>query len=141
MKQEDKELLLKDLCCRLPYGVKVKTTSRESKNRIVYLTEDNIFHLTNGWWSECKPYLFPISSMTEEQCIKLFEILGMGVNSNYGGDYVKINDVTGITFFFESGRDIETVMKAIDYLNSIHVDYRGLIPKGLAIDATGLNIY
>lgn len=61
MIQEHKELLLKDLCSRLPYGVKVNITSRESKNRVVHLTEDNICHLTSDWWSECKPYLFPPS--------------------------------------------------------------------------------
>ena len=112
MKQEEKDLLLQDLCARLPYGVKVKIASRESKNRIVHLTEDNICHLTNGWWSECKPYLFPLSSMTE----------GQKTEWNYIDYYADHHE-------------------AVDWLNKNHFDYRGLIPLGLAIDCTNLNIY
>ena len=120
MKQEEKQLLLVDLSARLPYEVKVKITSRDSKNRIVYLTEDNICHLTIGWWSECKPYLFPLSSMTEEQ------------REEYH------------SFFVQSQRDFITpnnAVKLFDWLLKNHFDYRGLIEKGLAIDCTNLNIY
>ena len=116
MTQEDKDLLLQDLCARLPYGVKVKITSRESKNRVVHLTEDNICHLTSGWWSECKPFLFPLSSMTEEQ-----EKECQQIKHSYYYD-----DDSFVLF---------------DWYNKNHFDYRGLIDKGLAIDATGLNVY
>lgn len=116
MTQEHKELLLKDLCSRLPYRLKVKIISRESKNRIVYLTEDNICHLTNGWWSECKPYLFPLSSMTEEQHLELLRTC-FGGNASF------------------------PTLASYDWLNKNHFDYRGLIDKGLAIDATNKNIY
>lgn len=120
MTREDKELLLKDLCARLPYGVKVNITSKESKNRIVHLTADNICNLTSGWWSECKPYLFPLSSMTKEQKKEYAHILVMSSN-------LACSQLIG-----------ETTQ---DWFNKNHFDYRGLIPKGLAIDATGLNIY
>jgi hypothetical protein len=59
-----------------------------------------------------------------------------------GADYIKINECTGITFFLNKGFDVETHLdKLIDWLNKNHFDWRGLIPMGLAIDATGLNIY
>lgn len=137
MAQVHKELLLHDLCARLPYGVKVKITSRESKNRIVHLTVDNICHLTNGWWSECKPYLFPMTSMTEEQKEELLEIT----------DAIKIDDI-GI--YYEEGDTLETYLSEIPYTfmcNVVtwcyknHLDINNLIPLGLAKDATGLNIY
>lgn len=127
MTQENKELLFKDLCCRLPYGVKVNITSKESKNRIVYLTEDNICHLTGGWWSECKPYLFPLSGMTEEQRKELQEL-----HFDYISDEI-FND-TEFVYHYDC-------MHLIDWLNKNHFDWRGLIPLGLAKDATGLGIY
>ena len=125
MTQEDKELLLKDLCARLPYGVKVNITSKETKNRIVHLTANNICNLTSGWWSECKPYLFPLSSMTEEQKYEYDEL-------------IHSNNIKAIEGFITS-TDCSTA--EIDWLLKYQFDYRGLIPKGLAIDATGLNIY
>lgn len=121
MKQEDKELLLKDLCARLPYGVKALV---DNKHWIDFdgrtpskLTFDNSYRLlyvgTNLGY--VKPYLFPLSSMTEEQKKEDYEICKeyiIGYESNL-----------------------------IDFYNRNHIDYRGLIEKGLAIDATGLNIY
>ena len=106
MKQEEKELLLKDLCARLPYGVVVK-----DRNGVHILTSGNteFIDLFNG---KCniKPYLFPLSSMTEKQKIELTCIID--------SDYAKI-----------------------DWYNKNHFDYRGLIPKDLANDATNLGIY
>ena len=128
MKQEDKELL-KDLCSRLPYGIKVNITSIESKNRIVNLTEDNICHLTNGWWSECKPYLFPLSSRTEEQKREYNRWKHEVPVCHY-----EYGDVVEEVELFDS-------LESFEYLIENHFDYRGLIEKGLAIDATDLNIY
>ena len=125
MTREDKELLLKDLCARLPYGVKVNITSKESKNRIVHLTADNICNLTSDWWIECKPYLFPLSSMTEEQRYELHDL---------------IHNLNVLAIKGEIG-DWIVSSSEIDWYNKNHFDYRGLIEKGLALDATGLNIY
>lgn len=114
MTQEDKELLLKDLCARLPY--EVKALDREEKITIkayirnLVIDEVGISHSID----DCKPYLFPLSSMTEEQQIELTKFVANGI----------------------SGENI-----VYDWYNKNHFDYRGLIPKGLAIDATGLNIY
>ena len=144
MTQEEKELLsndlLKDICARLPYGIIGQCeidasydTSFETKpqthkfNAVVYgLLEEGLLLVTpliedqdvrefaNEEVSDgvdildFKPYLFPLSNMTEEQkkeCLKI------------------------------------TFIEATDWLNAHHFDYRGLIEKGLAIDATGLNIY
>ena len=127
MIQEDKELLLKDLCARLPYGVichydtivpmvgKVKSYGRlynisffDVKPCFQFHCNRDIFDFDN-----VKPYLFPLSSMTEEQKEDMIKSsCGIGSDTN-----------------------------VFDWYNKNHFDYRGLISKGLAIDATGLNIY
>ena len=135
MTQEDKELLLKDLCARLPYGVKIQVPYEDGSgyfDEIVWeVNNDGPFHV-NGWGIEyeyVKPYLFPLSSMTEKQ----------------EREYNMLRDFV-YTHHYEY-EDIVEDMKlcdnwgAIDYLNAHHFDYRGLIEKGLAIDATGLGIY
>ena len=72
MTQEQKDLLLKDLCARLPYGVKVQTTyiNPQTKERkdigTDVLSTVEISLLIDGYY-ELKPYLFPLSSMTKEQ--------------------------------------------------------------------------
>lgn len=68
MTQEEKDLLLKDLCARLSYGVKAEILNREDTRRQVVVSYGNICYVPeigNGWWKECKPYLFPLSSMTD----------------------------------------------------------------------------
>lgn len=137
MKQEDKELLFKDLCARIPYSVKLNIINREPKNRIVELTEDNICHLANDWWSECKPYLFPMSSMTEEQKEEFIQCAGYEAREEENGYHYE-------TYYYDLVGH-ENVMfpdcDGFDWLNKNHFDYRGLIPMGLAIDCTNLNIY
>lgn len=148
MTQEDKELLLKDLCARLPYGVKYMDlwNPDELPTTLCDINVDvELIMNTDGFSLEvekCKPYLFPLSSITEEQGLELFNLLEVSFINGFGEKYIKINEVTGITFFFENGFDVETHLdKLLYWLNRNHFDYRGLIEKGLAIDATGLNIY
>lgn len=123
MRKEDKELLLHDLCARLPYGVKASCTEISTKSSYdiegvcVYDRNVPIVHLRNQGIINMpilyvKPYLFPLSSMTEEE----------------KKEYISITQVSNHSI-------------AIDFLNKYHFDYRGLIPKGLANDASGLNIY
>ena len=149
MKQEDKDLLLKDLCSRLPYGVKVGTADNDGSLENVWdtlwcntFTED--VKLTHSIEdadkivdiSETKPYLFPLSSMTEEQKIECFK-----------GTDIELDEHNEIWSTFPiSNSDIVLTnlnnwLKVINWLNKNHFDYRGLIEKGLAIDARGLNIY
>ena len=119
MTQQDKELLLKDLCARLPYGVKVKLGDNPNifdleyriKFAVMYGDSDkleDILDITN-----IKPYLFPLSSMTWEQEYQYREVIASSLNH----------------------------YEVYDWLNKNHFDYRGLIEKGIAIDATGLNVY
>ena len=119
MTQEHKELLLKDLCARLPYRVKISVNDNiESLQGINVL--DNVVEYGSFLSSdieEVKPYLFPLSSMTEEQEEEYNDL-----NSYELGCFPHTED-------------------ALDYLIKNYFDYRGLIPMGLAIDATILNIY
>ena len=139
MTREDKELLLKDICARLPYGVKMNhiADDEHSPKTLIGVAKDMITLEGLGGY-ECvdvedyKPYLFPLSSMTEEQ----YEYISYNFGRD-GLDYIKY----GTCDFHSSTRNIEDIYKLVDWLNKNHFDYRGLIPKGLAIDATGLNIY
>ena len=135
MTQEDKELLLKDLCARLPYGVKIQVPYEDGSgyfDEIVWeVNNDGPFHV-NGWGIEyeyVKPYLFPLSSMTEEQEREYNTLRDFVYAHHY--EYEDIVEDIGLYDNWGS----------IDYLNAHHFDYRGLIEKGLAIDATGLDIY
>ena len=127
MTQNEKDLLLQDLCARLPYGVKVEIYKDEPPYKIKgYDGKD--FLSDSGWdylIEQCKPYLFPLSSMTEEQGKELEEIDPEFYSLICGnGDIYVSMDVRGY-----------------EWLNKNHFDYRGLIEKGLAIDATGKDIY
>lgn len=114
MTQNEKDLLLKDLCARVPYGVKVQSYSYEDDIETV----ETLYNIdSDGYMStlECdtlknitKPYLFPLSSMTAEQNL----------------EYKRT-----------------CTLASLDWLNKNHFDYRNLIGKNLAIDATGLSIY
>lgn len=140
MTQEHEDLLLKDLCARLSYGVILNCCEIVNEP----LTLISYKGLVNNDYDidEVKPYLYPLSSITEEQSIELFKLFGISLVDSIGADYIKINECTGITFFLDKGFDIETHLdKLIDWLNKNNFDYRELIPMDLAIDATGLNIY
>ena len=139
MTQEDKELLFKDLCARLPYGIKFLRESwnyeTDQELSVIKVLEDidkdGYINNTKVYKVEdIKPYLFPISSMTEEQ-EKEYDILRDSVSTyHYEFGDVMVDDTK-----------LCDNWKSIDYLNAHHFDYRGLIEKGLAIDATNLNIY
>ena len=141
MKQEDKELLLKDLSARLPYGVKISIDDDFPivLNQISY--SDGYVGKNNECYSldhfVIKPYLFPLSSMTEEQKKELCKVGGYEAREEDCGYHSEIfyyNMVGNKNVFYPDADDI-------DWLNKNHFDYRGLIEKGLAIDATGLKIY
>lgn len=136
MTQEQKDLLLKDLCARLPYGVKLHCSSNVmicigpyTLNTIVL---DRIFNNNTEYvpFDEFKPYLFPMSSMTDEQ--KEF------IKNKFCYDW----DIDDHPYsLWAHCIVIGDADELIDWFHKNHIDYRGLIEKGLAIDATGLNIY
>ena len=138
MTNEEKQILFIDLCERLPYGVKCHEDYVEYPFDIIgSMCYNKEFIFSDGYErqiEQIKPYLRPISSMTESEIYKLFDILHIDKGGN-DDDWIKINDVVGIKFFFPTGKWVENVAEAYDYLNSIHIDYRGLIEKGLALEA------
>ena len=134
MTQENKELLLRDLCSRLPYGVVCADIYTDEK----FINKWNILAIDGTYANEfvqvcisncekiygyktsitnIKPYLFPLSSMTEEQKEEFDRL------------------------YTYDALIVEPQLKLIDFCNKHHLDYRGLIPMGLAIDATNLNVY
>ena len=127
MTQEEKQLVLQDLSARLPYGVICqyncvipcgritleKTNERDVLKGIIPMYDGHIGFMVgidkiNALEGDIKPYLRPMSSMTEEEYDELCEL----AKSKFIGD-----------------------SKEIDWLNAHHFDYRGLIPKGLALEA------
>lgn len=141
MTQEDKDLLLKDLCSRLPYGVigEYSWKGNEPYNR--ELTGSLYDELESSWSStedsEFIPYLRPMKSMTEEEKDELFFLCTMGngdVNSYWEAFGVEI-----ISTHPRFGDYYSTNYKVIDWLNKNMFDHRGLIPKELAIEVTKEN--
>ena len=126
MTQEDKELLFKDLCARLPYGVKVKTNNI---NILKLGSHTRVGEYVTDVIEPCKPYLFPLSSMTEEQYNEFFSYY-----HNIEMDAVKASgDYLKAAYIRDDAK--------YSWLNKNHFDYRGLIEKSLALDATNLGIY
>jgi len=110
MTQEEKQLLLTDLCARLPYRVKGLTNGRK-----VTIYSFDIGDLQNDLRT-IKPYLRPMSSMTEEEKKEFHHVASL--QRNYLGDDI----------FY-------THWQIYDWLNKNYFDYRGLISKGLALEA------
>lgn len=140
MTQEDKELIFKELCARLPYHVKCKIWLKDGT------TEEGLLDLQHNYGNvlqdafyynkikDIKPYLFPFSSITEEQLFEVQEILGK--------NEIEIGD--GFLSIIDSGRNTITyleILAVLEWFYKNHFDVNNLIPMGLAIDATELNIY
>lgn len=123
--EEDRKMLIKDLASRLPYGVKILFCGNTYILEGIRYTSDSAAAEFNvgfcGAIEDVKPYLYPISSMTEKQ----------------KEEYCYLQD----KFLASSQFAITDSHELCDWLDKNHFDYRGLIPKGLAKDATGLNIY
>ena len=130
MEQEEKDLLLKDLCARLPYKVIVEIKSYGQETQKPWFGElsckDLDCFLHDVAYKSIKPYLRPMSSMTEEEEQEYRSLCAM--------QFDELADANTTIFYFDT-------IESFDWLNKHHFDYRGLIPRGLAIDCTGLNIY
>lgn len=122
---EKHNLLRKDLCARFPYYVKLKVKYQDDPCKLFVMHQWETIYvlLVKGYpievkLTDCQPYLRPMSSMTQEE----------------KQEYQFLTE----RWMYDSSYSIGD---SIDWLNKNHFDYRGLIEKGLAIDATGLNIY
>lgn len=150
MKEEDKKLLLKDLSSRLTYDVKayVKHWAKldrkyyegvytvesihPSLNNILVYSERFAVEVLVGYDDyEIKPYLFPLSSMTKEQEDEWYESF-IDPLSKRIDRHTRQEDLQ---------LQADAQVFGIEYLLKNHFDIHGLIPMGLALDATGLNIY
>lgn len=136
MTQEQEDLLLKDLCARLPYGVILNCCEIVSEP----LTLISYKGLVNNDYDidEVKPYLFPLSSMTEEQKDEISK------RYNYHNPYELCVEITNHSEGYwdnDTSCNLQDYLWLEDWFNKNHFDYRGFIPMGLANDATGLNIY
>ena len=126
MTQTEKELLLRDLCARLPYEVKVQY--KDDIFTIDYISgiyEEIKLDTPDRYTidiSEVKPYLFPFSSMTDEDKEEYCQLQQRVIYNSKG----PVN---------------EDVTKYINWCHKKHLDINNLIPIGLAIDATNLNLY
>ena len=136
-REEQKDLLLKDLSARLPYSIKASYYGVEEEcetwDEIECVTLDGYVDISQYSLpiESIKPYLFPLSSMTGEQKKyindrwDINEDFDFEINPNWGKYFVDLGDVVNY----------------INWLNENHFDYRGLIEKGLSLDFTNLNIY
>ena len=150
MTRNNTEILLKELSTRMPYGLKVKCCDCDDGYVFTFdekhmgvgalytdyyrnpLESPNIILSGCYYGDDIKPYLYPLSSMTKEQCEEFRQVSGLNTNldSIRHGQVSLIGDIA-----------IDRLCDAIDWFNKNHFDYRGLIPMGLALDATGLDIY
>ena len=134
MTQEDKELLLKDLCARLPYGVKCYDEVQREVGVFKHFEYDGFGRIHNGrgvrFIENIKPYLFPMSSMTDEQNDSWRDAWFPDLMSSTDINYPESEKYLALSHY-----------KSMDWLYKHHFDVNGLIEKGLAIDATDKNIY
>ena len=142
MTQEDKELLLKDLCARLPYGVIVDYKENEFEfphwkittiypdtfdgwigydKRVGAGSESGSRHFNIG---EIKFYLRPMSSMTDEE------------EKEFAYTILQQPDLDAVRNWETISIDLKELSKVLNWLNAHHFDYRGLIEMGLALEAT-----
>ena len=129
--------LIKDLCSRLPYGVILKTDNvfPQKLEGVSFDKDTFLVWVSDGGFTldcmDCKPYLLPLSSITEEQ--KSYINGRWGVNEHFE---FEIDPLWGEYFV-----DIRNAVDFINWCYENHFDINGLIPRGLAEDATDKNIY
>lgn len=121
MTQQDKDLFLRDLSARLPYKTIIHIDGHGNKILNYGDAEDGFINCAP--LNVVKPYLRPLSSLTQKERDKFCDIGGViSYRPDDGKQYI-----------------VAFVPEALDYLNSIHADYRGLIEKNLAIEVTDEN--
>ena len=147
MTQEEKELLLKDLNARLPYGVYVEHTTTKIRGKLKDIVFEHIYNGTdsiqdiNAWVmffgdeyvdaTYFRPFLRPMSSMTEEEKKEYIECAGYEIEESVNGRHYEyyLKDFCGTTDNPSVNAD------GVDWLVAHHFDIRNLIEKGLALEA------
>lgn len=141
MTQEDKELLLKDLCARLQYKLhccvfKLNGDIKENDDILYGVIGDNVVTLKSDkdeclMYYQIKPYLRPMSSMTDEERLEY--------RKAYEKDFTIIENSLDapIAYRYPDGMVVrdKVIFNEVDWLISNHFDYRGLIPMDLALEA------
>lgn len=136
---EEKDLLLRDLCARLPYDVVLHNPACNcdyNLHSLPFGVESIEQEITKF---RSRPYLRPMSSMTEKEFEKLKEYSGLkyeqlDLASFQDGAYKCLD-------FYLNEVPADVVILVFDWLNAHHFDFRNLLGRGLAIDCTGLNVY
>lgn len=142
MTKEEKQLLLKDLCARLTHRINILTKDNDKGHIIgvddiengvfeIHIIEDGDSYTCDESIENFKPYLRPMSSITEEEHKTIDNISnkGKGFEEDENG-WIRCDSIHTKWGVWPDG-----CAKLLDYLNSIHVDYRGLIPMGIALEA------
>ena len=140
------DIIYKELSARMIYGLKVQVNGElftfDKMHMGIGMLYTDYYRqplespdiILSGcfYGNNIKIYLYPLSSMTEEQCEEFRMVSGLDadLDSIRRGEFSLIGDIA-----------IDCIVDAIDWFNKNHFDYRELIPLGLAIDATGLGIY
>ena len=131
MNKEDRELVFRDLSARLPYGVRVKVRTKDG------LIEEGVLDLAHNYGdvfldafylnkiADIKPYLRPMSDMTDEERKEYYETMDKYTHRLYP-DSADFSEHTEYSWKTET----------FDFLNANQLDYRGLIGKGLALRAS-----
>lgn len=151
MTKEEKQLLIKDLCGRLPYGVNILHVKdgilgvlstldfhlgKNADGELELMCTTSFFGENNVPVEDFKPYLYPLSSMTNEQMEKIEDIL-IGHNPYIVFDFLTYGDIV----FHQANVSVKAFAELMQLFDKEMLDYRGLIEQGLAIDATELNVY
>ena len=135
MTQEEKQLLFKDLCVRLPYHVRCKIWLKDGT------TEEGPLDLEHNYADvlldafyyndikDIKPYLRPMSSMTEEEVKEIQKINWQFCKPKNDLDECSVESAD------DGYCSVSQMAGILDYLNAHHFDFRGLIPMGLALEA------
>lgn len=135
MEKTDRELLIKEISSRLPYGIKAQVFGWDEEKgevaiplKVYYINTDgyisfehNHYDVESIYIEDCRLYLRPMSSMTEEE------------KKEYNKTRIAKFRKAGPGYRYDGWWEYYDTIASFDYLNSIHIDYRGLIPKGLAI--------
>lgn len=138
MTSEQKDLVMKDLCGRLPYGVYVQIVDRVGFTHT--LVELNPEVIQKMWsYKSIKPYLRPMSSMTEEEKRTLQSFFP----GSFGNQYLDLDKETIELYECNSTMELDLYdsVQMVDFCKKNHLDCYGLIKKGLALSTEEYNPY